>query len=93
MKYGNRGKCDHAIKIPGANYEIGVVKDQSGDYELQVDFYDSSLSKRIGNKAGILKQAYRFAKVKVAARQNGKGYSNAKDIQNRAGWKKILVYA
>ena len=67
VKYGNRGKCDHAIKIPGADYEIGVVKKSDGDYELQVDFYDHSLTQKIGAKAGLMKQAYRFAKVHVAS--------------------------
>jgi len=33
---------DHAIMVPGANYEIGVVK-KDGLYELNCDYYDRNL--------------------------------------------------
>ena len=70
--YGKDGQCDHAIKIPGANYEIGVLY-KSGLYELNCDFYDSNIEKVIGKKGGLLKQAYAVDKTKIEARK--KGYS------------------
>ena len=35
--YGEDSQCDHAIKVPEASYEIGVVKN-GNRYELQCDF-------------------------------------------------------
>jgi len=70
--YGKEGCCDHAITVPGANYEIGVVK-KDGLYELSCDYYDRNLEKVIGSQGGLLKQAYAVIKTRVEARR--KGYS------------------
>ena len=70
--YGNTALCDHVIKVPGANYEIGVIK-ANGRYELNCDFYDRRIEKVIGRQGGLLKQAYAVAKTKIEARR--KGYS------------------
>jgi hypothetical protein len=70
--YGKDAQCDQAIKIPGANYEIGVLY-RNGLYELNCDFYDSNIEKVIGRKGGLLKQAYAVEKTKIEARK--KGYS------------------
>jgi len=70
--YGKDAQCEHAIKLPGASYEIGVLK-KSGRYELQCDFYDRNIEKAIGRQGGLLKQAYAIEKAKIEARR--KGYS------------------
>jgi hypothetical protein len=70
--YGKSAPCDHVIKVPGAMYEIGVVR-QKDSYELNCDFYDSNIEKAVGRQAGLLKQAYAVAKTKIEARR--KGYS------------------
>jgi hypothetical protein len=70
--YGEEASCDHVIKVPGAEYEIGVIKDQSR-YDLSCDFYDRALEKVIGRQGGLLKQAYAVSKTKIEARR--KGYS------------------
>ena len=70
--YGNDAPCDHAIRVPGAEYEVGVI-DKNGIYELNCDFFDSSLEQVIGKKGGLLKQAYAVEKTGVEARR--KGYS------------------
>ena len=70
--YGKSAPCDHAIKVPGADYEIGVVKQNRG-YELNCDFYDGNIEKAVGRQGGLLKQAYAVAKTKIEARK--KGYS------------------
>jgi len=66
------GTCDHAITIPEAEYEIGVVK-ASGQYELSCDFFDRRLQEVIGDGGGLLKQAYAIEKTRQASRI--KGYS------------------
>jgi hypothetical protein len=66
--------CDHAISVPGANYEIGVLKngDRKG-YTLQVDYYDRKVTEKIGQLGGLFKQAYCLEKAKLEAIR--KGYS------------------
>jgi len=69
--YGTEeASCDHAIKLPEASYEIGVVK-SDGRYELQCDYYDPILKSKIGENGGYLKQAYAVEKTKAEARLKG----------------------
>jgi len=49
------GTCEHAIHIPGVNYEVGVVKNPNGTgYRLQYDSWGGggSEGKAIQNKLG-----------------------------------------
>lgn len=65
------GKCDHAIRVPGCSYEIGVVK-RNDHYILLWDYYYAGgLSEKIGPNAGKLKQAYTVARVTKEARRKG----------------------
>jgi hypothetical protein len=68
--YGKDAACDHVIKVPEANYEIGVVKEKHR-YELNCDYYDRGIEKVIGRQGGLLKQAYAVAKAKIEARKKG----------------------
>ena len=70
--YGKESPCDHAIRVPGANYEIGVTQ-RNDLFELNCDFYDRNLEKVIGSQGGLLKQAYAVIKTRIEARK--KGYS------------------
>ena len=70
--YGQEAPCDHSVKVPGADYEIGVIN-KGGSYELNCDYYDKNLEKVIGRKGGLLKQAYAAEKTRIEARK--KGYS------------------
>jgi len=68
--YYGKNKCNHAIKVSGASYEIGVV--QNGDhFELQMDNYSSGrLSDKVGNNAGDLLQRMSAEKAKHLAQRN-----------------------
>ncbi|MGA2958123.1 MAG: hypothetical protein ABSF48_20650 [Thermodesulfobacteriota bacterium] len=68
--FAQDGKCDHAIKIPGANYEIGVLK-AGNAFELNCDYYDPIIGKAIGTNGGLLKQAYAVERTKSEARRKG----------------------
>jgi hypothetical protein len=72
--YQGQSKCDHAIKVPAATYEIGVLKnaDRKG-FTLQVDYYDRKVTEKIGQLGGLFKQAYALEKAKLEAIR--KGYS------------------
>ena len=62
------GKCDHAIRVPDAEYEVGVVQ-YRGKYILLCDFWDAKLKQRIGENGGRLKQAYAVERTKLEARR------------------------
>jgi len=65
------GKCDHAIRVPGCTYEVGIIK-RGEHYILLWDYYSvGGLEPKIGPNAGILKQAYTVARVKKKARIKG----------------------
>ena len=66
--YGRPSQCQHAIKVPGARYEIGVVKANNA-WELNCDYYDTAIEKTIGRQGGWLKQAYAVAKTRIEARK------------------------
>ena len=68
--YRSSAKCDHAIRVPGTDYEIGV-QTVDGKYELQCDYYDPNIGKAIGQKGGLLKQAYAVEKTRSEARRKG----------------------
>jgi hypothetical protein len=70
--YGQEAPCDHCIRVPGASYEIGVIS-RDGSYELGCDYYDKNLETVIGQRGGLLKQAYAAEKTRLEARK--KGYS------------------
>ena len=69
------GKCEHAIKFPGINYEVGVIKsrNQAGAYELLWDFWDGQLKEKMGgSKAVDFIQHYTMEKGTQAAYAKGK---------------------
>jgi len=65
------GKCDHAIHVPAAVFEIGVVKKDNGYILLWDSWIGGGLQKYIGKDAGILKQAYAVESVKRESRKKG----------------------
>lgn len=84
------GHCSHAIHIPGAGYEIGVVQ-KNGEWKLLWDFWSGGygLQEKIGKNGGLLKQAYGMAKTKVTARQHRKRFYERPAQQE--GWTKLVV--
>ncbi len=71
FKVEDLGKCSHAISVPGAAYEIGVVN-RNGKTTLLWDFWSSGgLEKVLGKGGGKLKQAYAVEAAKRAAKKAG----------------------
>ena len=89
------GKCSHAIKVPGAKYEIGVVK-KGKDWQVIYDFWDKSLKRKLcsewgkAESAGLLKQAYGIAKAQVACKKKNRKWTFSK-VEERPGWQKLSV--
>ena len=74
MSINDMGKCIHAIKIPNAKYEVGIIKDPMNkkNYKLVWDFWDSNLPKYLGKDAWRLTQAYEIEHAKYTAKLQGK---------------------
>jgi hypothetical protein len=65
------GKCDHAIRVPTAQFEVGVVRKGNSWILLWDNWIAGGLQKVIGKDAGILKQAYSVEAVKKISRVKG----------------------
>ena len=68
--YNGNGDCDHAIEVPGAIYEIGLVLKED-KYELQTDFWDKGIEAAIGKNGGLLKQRYAVERTRSEALKKG----------------------
>lgn len=65
------GHCEHAIKVPGARYEVGVVY-REGKYSLMWDFYSAGgLEGQLGPNGQKLAQAYAVEAAKLEAQRQG----------------------
>lgn len=87
--YNGTSPCTHVIKVPGALYEIGVIK--NGElYELQCDFWSTGGLNVLGQNGNLLKKHYSLERVKNEARK--KRYRiQEKPIQN--GTRLVLTTA
>lgn len=73
------GKCTHAIKIPGADYEIGIVK-KGSKYVLYYDYWDLNLLNKIGKTGGPIKKEYtKQVVLKECMRKNLKMKENQEE--------------
>ena len=68
--YNGDGSCHHAIEVPGAGYEIGLIL-KEGKYELQTDYWDKGIEAAIGKNGGMLKQRYAVERTRAEARKKG----------------------
>jgi hypothetical protein len=87
------GKCEHAIKFPGIEYEVGVIKSRTtkGAYELLWDFWDRNLKTKMGGKEAItFIQHYTMEKTKQAAMSKGK-LCRESVIKTKQGEKRRMV--
>lgn len=75
MTIKDLGKCLHAIKIPGARYEVGIIKDPMNpkNFKLIWDFWSGGgLKPKLGEDAWKLVQAYEIEHGKYTAKLQGK---------------------
>jgi hypothetical protein len=74
IKPENYGKCEHAIKVPGSGYEIGVYNNPQGKgFILAYDNYGTGqvILQKLGSGLEKLKQAYGVAKATIEAKAKG----------------------
>lgn len=66
------GKCDHAIRVPGSRYEVGIVKMEDGSYDLRWDYIHGPLCNAMGGpSADKFRQAYQIEVARIEARRKG----------------------
>jgi len=76
VKEEDLGKCNHAIKIPGCEWEVGVVESKTapGTYNLLYDFFEGEgdrIHAKLGNKLGTLQQRYALTRTKNTLARSG----------------------
>jgi hypothetical protein len=91
MSQSDLGKCDHAIRVPGADYEVGVRQQPNGSYRLAYDFWQQGglLGPLGGQKAEKLVQAYGAEKVKREVKR--KGFRVKREVVMANGDIKVIV--
>jgi hypothetical protein len=86
------GHCSHAIRVPGVEYEIGVVQKPNGHWTLAYDFWGpgQGLLQKFGEGCQRLLQLYAVHKTIHEARK--KGYT-AQRQQLKDGSVKLVLLA
>ena len=68
------GTCDHAVSVPGCNYDIGFIKNpQTGGYRLYFDFWGEGkkIQQALGVNGQKLLQYYNAHKTTAWAKMKG----------------------
>ncbi|SRR6266550_250280 len=74
VKESDLGKCSHVIRVPGVDYEVGVVQQPDASFRLLFDYWGSGAGLvkqfgRNGNNLDKLMQSYtRYATIGAAKR-------------------------
>lgn len=72
------GHCDHAIRIPGCSYELGLVKGTDG-YNVLADFWmDGGLNTVLGEQGELFRQLYNMEKDICWAEENDYAWEETK---------------
>ena len=84
------GKCSHEIKVPNADYSIGIVE-KEGKIHLLYDYWQGGygLQKALGQSGGILKQNYSIAKTLLECKKQRRRVRLTDS--ERVGWKQIEI--
>ena len=83
LKVADLGKCDHAIKVPGARYEIGVKKVGKA-FQLEYDFWSSGgLKSKVGEDGLPIKIAYTIEATKNVVKKNRHRLVSEKKMDDR----------
>lgn len=67
------GKGEHAIEVPGSNYDIGVHCKKEGGYLLAFDFWGTGavIKQKLGEGGNRIKQLYAVHAATLAAKRKG----------------------
>jgi len=75
-QHGTNGECDHMIKVPGAEYEIGVINAGIEDqWDIKADLWSmGGLDTHLGHSGMKFVANYGQAKVEMTAEACGKSW-------------------
>jgi len=94
VMYGNeRPACDHAIRIPGCAYEVGLRKSLNDPEKFMVvaDFWEKGgLAGILGDQGEVFRQLYLQTADIMAAEANNWGWEEVP--AEEAGAKKLVLY-
>jgi len=83
MDVKDLGNCDHAIRVPGARYEIGVKRSGKG-FKLEYDFWGSGgLEEKVGKDGLPIKIAYTIEATKNVVKKNRHRLVSQKRMDDR----------
>jgi hypothetical protein len=90
--YGReRAACDHAIRIPGCNYELGLKMSDSGKYIAVADFWEKGgLQAALGEQGEVFRQLYLQESDIMWAEE--KNFAWEEIPAEEAGAKKLVVF-
>lgn len=69
--YSQSFPCDYVIKLKDSPYEVGVIKNQDGTYDLKTDFWAGKVAREIGENCGLLLQEAAAQAAIEAAQMRG----------------------
>jgi len=68
---GSKIKCDATISVPGTTYQVALMKQADGTYEMHTDSFCRTFSSVVGPQAGKISQHYQIEEHKRIAKANG----------------------
>lgn len=68
----NQITADYVISIEGCPYDVGLIKDEFGNFKLVYDTYGGHVEKALGKGCHRLVQSAIFHKIRRACNQRGK---------------------
>ena len=85
------GKCEHAIKIPGCSYEVGVIRGKNDGWIIMADFWQTGgLDVTLGPKGEKFNQLYHVSQDIMWA--ENKGYAWEETHGSSETSRKIAIY-
>jgi hypothetical protein len=88
VQYGSiTRKCDHAISFRDENMQMGLIRQDNGEYELE---FDHMLNKKVGEGASKLMDIYNMKKSFSEA--VAMGYSASEYTKEKDGALRMEVY-
>ncbi len=81
--YGDMGRADLILKLPGTRYTVGFTKQPDGSYTISADFWAGYVEKVLGPSCGKLLQLYALEVFERAARASRARYSVKHEADGR----------
>ena len=85
------GKSEHAIRLPGCHYEIGVVRNNKGELTLAYDFFREGRKIKNALGAGCEKLVQHYGLCQAQMLAKAKGYVTQRKLQPNGDIKLVVT--